>query len=493
MLLPQKIIRMLHYPIENGMLDEVYIKEKASRPIYNNIIGKFSGLTEKDLRKIADYAKVSFFNQGITFNVYSDKDKGVERIFPFDMFPRIIPMAEWDLLERGLQQRNQAINLFIWDLYHQKHILRQEVIPPDLVFTSRYYDKQMHDFDPPGKVYTHVVGTDLIKHSDGKYYVLEDNLRCPSGVSYVLSNRDVMKRLFSDLFFQYRVKTVQDYPQQLLETILSVAPNGIENPNCVVLTPGSYNSAYFEHTFLAQSMGIPLVEGRDLFVENRQLYMKTIYGPKRVDVVYRRVDDEFIDPFAYRSDSLLGIPGLMSAYRSGNVTLLNAPGAGVADDKAVYAYLPDIIRYYLDEEPLLNNVETYRCEKDDEFKYVLDNMENLVIKPVDESGGYGLYIGNKSSKKETEECRKRIKANRRKYIAQPIMSLSTHATFIEDAGCFEPRHIDLRTFSLMGNNRFFALKGGLTRVALRKGSLVVNSSQGGGSKDTWVVDDIENF
>jgi uncharacterized circularly permuted ATP-grasp superfamily protein len=328
---------MLHYPIENGMLDEVYVREKDARPIYSNIISKFSGLTEKDLRKIADYAKVSFFNQGITFNVYSDKDKGVERIFPFDMFPRIIPMAEWDLLEKGLHQRNHAINLFIRDLYHKKQILRQEIIPPDLVFTSRYYDKQMNDFDPPGKVYTHVVGTDLIKHSDGKYYVLEDNLRCPSGVSYVLSNRDVMKRLFSDLFFKYRVKTVQDYPQQLLETILSVAPDGIENPNCVVLSPGSYNSAYFEHTFLAQSMGIPLVEGRDLFVENRQLYMKTIYGAKRVDVVYRRVDDEFIDPFAYRSDSLLGVPGLMSAYRSGNVSLLNAPGGGVADDKAVYA------------------------------------------------------------------------------------------------------------------------------------------------------------
>lgn len=480
---------MLGYPIENGLLDEVYESENVFRPVYSKIIERFKSFSESDIRKFSDYAKLSFFNQGITFNVYSDKDKGVERIFPFDIFPRVIAQDEWNRLEQGLKQRNEAINLFLWDLYHDKKILRQEIIPPELVFTSRYYDKQMMDFDPVGRIYTHVVGTDLIKHADGQYYVLEDNLRCPSGVSYVLSNREAIKRLFSDLFFEYRIKTVVDYAQQLLETIMSVAHYGVANPNCVVLTPGSFNSAYFEHTFLAQSMGIPLVEGRDLFVENRQLFMKTIYGPKRVDVVYRRVDDEFMDPFAYRPDTLLGVPGLMSAYRAGNVTLLNAPGAGVADDKAVYAYVPDIIKYYLDEEPILQNVQTFRCEKDDEFKYVLDNMENLVIKPVDESGGYGLYIGNKASKKETDECRRRIKANRRKYIAQPIMSLSMHTTFIEDSGCFEPRHVDLRTFSLMGKDRFFALKGGLTRVALRKGSLVVNSSQGGGSKDTWVVEE----
>jgi uncharacterized circularly permuted ATP-grasp superfamily protein len=484
---------MLSYPIGQGLLDEVYHKESVSRPIYNKILSKFGSFDETDVRKFSEYAKLSFFNQGITFNVYSDKDSGVERIFPFDIFPRIINEKEWTQLEAGLKQRNEAINLFLWDLYHEKKILRQQIIPAELIFTSKYYDKQMLDFDPVGGVYTHVVGTDLIKHADGKYYVLEDNLRCPSGVSYVLSNREAIKRIFSDLFFDYRIKTVVDYPQQLLETILSVAHYGVQNPTCVVLTPGSFNSAYFEHTFLAQSMGIPLVEGRDLFVENKQLYMKTIYGAKKVDVLYRRVDDEFMDPFAYRPDTLLGVPGLMSAYRAGNVTLLNAPGAGVADDKAVYAYVPEIIKYYLDEEPILQNVQTFRCEKDDEFKYVLDNMENLVIKPVDESGGYGLYIGNKASKKETEECRQRIKANRRKYIAQPIMSLSMHSTFIEESGCFEPRHVDLRTFSLMGKDRFFALKGGLTRVALRKGSLVVNSSQGGGSKDTWVVEDSLTF
>jgi uncharacterized circularly permuted ATP-grasp superfamily protein len=484
---------MLSYPIGQGLLDEVYHKERVSRPIYNKILSKFGSFDERDVRKFSEYAKLSFFNQGITFNVYSDKDSGVERIFPFDIFPRIINEKEWTQLEAGLKQRNEAINLFLWDLYHEKRILRQQIIPAELIFTSKYYDKQMLDFDPVGGVYTHVVGTDLIKHADGKYYVLEDNLRCPSGVSYVLSNREAIKRIFSDLFFEYRIKTVVDYPQQLLETILSVAHYGVQNPTCVVLTPGSFNSAYFEHTFLAQSMGIPLVEGRDLFVENKQLYMKTIYGAKKVDVLYRRVDDEFMDPFAYRPDTLLGVPGLMSAYRAGNVTLLNAPGAGVADDKAVYAYVPEIIKYYLNEEPILQNVQTFRCEKDDEFKYVLDNMENLVIKPVDESGGYGLYIGNKASKQETEECRQRIKANRRKYIAQPIMSLSMHSTFIEESGCFEPRHVDLRTFSLMGKDRFFALKGGLTRVALRKGSLVVNSSQGGGSKDTWVVEDSLTF
>lgn len=481
---------MNNYPLIAGMLDEVYRDSDKVRPIYQKIFERFKDFKEEDIIKLSEYAKVSFFNQGITFNVYSDKDRGVERIFPFDMFPRVIQQTEWDEIEKGLLQRNHAINLFLWDLYHEKKILRQGIIPPELVFTSRFYDKNMLDFDPIGKVYTHVAGTDLIKHADGQYYILEDNLRCPSGVSYVLSNREAMKRLFSDLFFEYRIKTVTDYPQQLLDTIVSVAPHGVENPTCAVLSAGAYNSAYFEHTFLAQSMGIPLVEGRDLFVDNNFLYMKTVYGAKKIDVLYRRIDDDFLDPFSYRPDSLLGIPGILSAYRAGNVNILNAPGTGVADDKAVYAYIPDIIKYYLNEEPILKNVTTYRCEKDDEFKYVWDNMENLVIKPVDESGGYGLYIGSKSTKKETEEFRKLIKSNRRKYIAQPIMSLSMHATFIEDEGCFQPRHIDLRTFSLMGKDRDHVLKGGLTRVALRKGSLVVNSSQGGGSKDTWVVNDL---
>lgn len=481
---------MIHYPLVDGMLDEVFVKELEARPLYLKILEKFNEIDWQGIKRLSDYAKMSFYNQGITFNVYNDTDKGVERIFPFDIFPRIIPNQEWNKIEKGLEQRNHAINLFLWDLYHDKKIIKQGIVPADLIFSSKFYDKYMLDFNPVGGVYTHVVGTDLIKHSDGEYYVLEDNLRCPSGVSYVIANREAMKRLFSDLFFEYKIKTVTDYSQQLLDTIYSVVPaqKHAHQPNCVVLTPGSFNSAYFEHTFLAQSMGLPLVEGRDLFVEHRQVFMKTILGPKKVDAIYRRLDDEFIDPFAYKSDSLLGVPGLMSAYRAGTVNILNAPGAGVADDKAVYAYVPDIIRYYLGEEPILNNVKTYRCEKDEEYRYVMDNIEDLVVKPVDESGGYGIYIGQNATKKETQECLARVKSNRRKYIAQPTMSLSLHSTFIDRDNCFEPRHIDLRTFSLMGKDRFFALKGGLTRVALKKGSLVVNSSQGGGSKDTWVID-----
>ncbi len=480
----------MHYPLLDGILDEVFLKEQEARPLYYKILEKFNEVDWHGIKRLSDYAKVSFYNQGITFNVYNDTSQGVERIFPFDIFPRVIPSAEWSKIEHGLEQRNRAINLFLWDLYHDKKIIKEGIVPADLIFSSKFYDKYMLDFNPIGGVYTHIVGTDLIKHSDGEYYVLEDNLRCPSGVSYVIANREAMKRLFSDLFFEYRIKTVTDYSQQLLETIHSVIPDKIfsHQPNCVVLTPGSFNSAYFEHTFLAQSMGIPLVEGRDLFVENRHVYMKTVLGPKKVDAIYRRIDDEFIDPFAYKSDSLLGVPGLMSAYRAGTVNILNAPGTGVADDKAVYAYVPDIIKYYLGEEPILKNVKTYRCEKDDECKYVLEHINELVVKPVDESGGYGIFIGHQATKKETEECIARIKSNRRKYIAQPTMSLSVHSTYIEKENCFEPRHIDLRTYSLMGKDKFFALKGGLTRVALSKGSLVVNSSQGGGSKDTWVID-----
>jgi uncharacterized circularly permuted ATP-grasp superfamily protein len=346
----------------------------------------------------------------------------------------------------------------------------------------------MIDFSPEGGIYTHVSGTDLIKHTDGKYYILEDNLRCPSGVSYVLSNRMALKKSLFDLFDKLKTKTVYQYPEHLLDILKTVSPKNVENPTVVVVTPGMYNSAYFEHSFLAQKMGIPLVEGRDLFVEKDKVYMKTIYGPKRVDVIYRRVDDDFIDPLCFRKDSMLGIPGIMNAYRAGNVTLANAPGTGVADDKAVYHYVPEIIRYYLNEEPILNNVQTYHCEKESDNKYVLENIDKLVVKPVDESGGYGITIGTNLSKQEIEEVKVRIKSNPRKYIAQPIMSLSVHPTFIDESKAFEPRHIDLRTFSLMGKNKDYVLKGGLTRVALRKGNLIVNSSQGGGSKDTWVLD-----
>ncbi|MFD1757511.1 circularly permuted type 2 ATP-grasp protein [Rufibacter sediminis] len=476
-----------NYQIPPQFLDEVFRAPGAVHPHYETVLQHFLEFSKDEFKELNEHAKMSFFNQGITFSVYSDKAKGVERIFPFDLFPRIIPAAEWARVEEGLVQRCLALNLFMQDIYSDQHILRDKVVPADLIFSSKNYLKAMLGFKPIGGIYNHISGTDLIKHSDGQYYVLEDNLRCPSGISYVLSNRVAMKRTLFQMFRQFNVRTVNEYPQELLATMQSVAPRGIDMPTCVVLTPGVYNSAYFEHAFLALTMGVALVEGRDLYVEKNFVYMKTINGPKRVDVVYRRLDDDFLDPMAFRADSMLGVPGIMAAYKKGNVNLLNAPGTGFADDKAVYTYVPDIIRYYLQQEPILNNVHTYRCEKDDDFQYVLENMANLVIKPVDESGGYGILIGNKATKEELSEFKALITENRRKYIAQPIMNLSMHATFIEGEDQFEPRHVDLRSFTLLGKDRQFVLKGGLSRVALKKGSLIVNSSQGGGSKDTWVM------
>ena len=475
------------YKVEDTFFDEVFSGQNKLRKHYHKVHELFTRLDRSALERIKQFTSNSFFNQGITFAVYSDTSNGTERIFPFDLFPRIIPAREWEKVERGLIQRNTALNLFLQDLYNKKKILKDKVVPADLVFSSSFYIREMVGILPTAGIYNHVSGTDLIKNSDGEYYVLEDNIRCPSGVSYVLSNREAMKRILSNLFHSYDVTPISGYTEQLLDTIQSVAPEGIDNPTCVVLTPGIYNSAYYEHSFLAQSMGISLVEGRDLFVDKNFVYMKTIHGPQRVDVIYRRVDDHFLDPLVYRPDSLLGVPGLMSAYREGNVSLLNAPGTGVADDKAVYLYMPEIIRYYLDEEPILKNVHTYRCELKDDYKYVMENIERLVVKPVDESGGYGIFIGSKHTRKEIEDFKKVIAANPRKYIAQPIMSLSVHSTFIDETGGFEPRHIDLRTFCLMGKNKTYVLNGGLSRVALKRGSLVVNSSQGGGSKDTWVL------
>lgn len=476
-----------NYQINSKFLDEAYSSNKIQRSQYEKLFEELKNYSFDDLNDLNEYARRSFFNQGITFNVYTDINKGVEQIFPFDLFPRIIPQNEWAKLEQGVLQRNLAINLFLHDIYNDKKILKDKVFPADLLFSCEFYSKHMLGFTPNGGIYTHVCGTDLIKHNDGEYYVLEDNVRCPSGVSYVMSNRDTMKKMFSNLFAQHQVQSVQEYPDELLAIMQSVAPEGIDEPVCVLLTPGVFNSAYYEHAFLALNMGIQLVEGRDLYVDKNFVYMKTIYGPKRVDVIYRRVDDDFIDPLVFRPDSRLGVAGLMSAYREGNVTLLNAPGTGAADDKAVYTYLPDIIKYYLGEEPILKNVHTYRCEKDDELKYVLENMENLVVKPVDQSGGYGILIGSNSTKQEREDMKTLIKSDRRRYIAQPIMSLSVHPTYIDETSQYEQRHIDLRTFTLMGKNREYVLKGGLTRVALTRGSLVVNSSQGGGSKDTWVL------
>ncbi len=475
------------YRLGNSHYDEVFKESKEPKEHYHSIVERFNQLSLSDFERINNEVKTAFFNQGITFAVYSDDKKPDERIFPFDLFPRIIPNEEWIKLETGVIQRNKAINLFLDDIYHKKLILKDKVVPADLIFSSKNYLKEMVDFTPEGGIYTHVSGTDLIKHTDGQYYILEDNLRCPSGVSYVLSNRLALKKSLFDLFDKLQTKTVYQYPEQLLEILKTVKPKNTDIPTVVVVTPGMYNSAYFEHSFLAQKMGVPLVEGRDLFVEKDFVFMKTIHGPKRVDVIYRRVDDEFIDPLVFRKDSMLGVPGLMNAYRAGNVTLANAPGTGVADDKAVYHYVPDIIKYYLNEEPILNNVQTYHCEKESDMQYVLENIDKLVVKPVDESGGYGITIGTTLTKEQIEEVKVRIKSNPRKYIAQPIMSLSVHATFIEETKEFEPRHIDLRTFCLMGKDTEYILKGGLTRVALKRGNLIVNSSQGGGSKDTWVL------
>lgn len=475
------------YKFEGSHFDEVFFNTKTPKEHYQTIVERFNQLSIADFERINNEVKTAFFNQGITFAVYSNNKKADERIFPFDLFPRIISKQEWNQLETGVIQRNKAINLFLHDIYHKKQILKDKVVPADLIFSSKNYLKEMIDFTPEGGIYTHISGTDLIKHTDGEYYILEDNLRCPSGVSYVLSNRMALKKSLFDLFDKLKIQTIYQYPEHLLEILKTVKPQNSENPTVVVVTPGMYNSAYFEHSFLAQKMGVPLVEGRDLFVDKDFVFMKTIRGPKKVDVIYRRVDDEFIDPLCFRQDSMLGVAGLMNAYRAGNVTLANAPGTGVADDKAVYNYVPDIIKYYLNEDPILNNVKTYRCEKESDMKYVLENIGKLVVKPVDESGGYGITIGTTLTKEQIEEVKARVKANPRKYIAQPIMSLSVHATFIEDTKEFEPRHIDLRTFSLMGKNTEFILKGGLTRVALRRGNLIVNSSQGGGSKDTWVL------
>jgi len=474
------------YATKDGVYDEFVSQQMKVRSQYEVLSEQFSEYLPEDYRKFNEEAKIVFFNEGITFAVYSDNPLGAEKIFPFDFIPRIIPQEEWTKIEKGVIQRNIAINEFLKDLYHDKKILKDNIVPKELIYSSVNMNAAMEGFMPKGGIYNHISGTDIIRHSDGEYYVLEDNVRCPSGVSYVLANRNTLKKTFPKLFSKCQPQSIQEYPEQLLTMLQSVNP-GISAPNCVVLSPGMYNSAYFEHCFLAQSMGVELVEGRDLFVKNNVVYMKTIHGSERVHVIYRRIDDPYLDPLMFNPDSVLGTPGLMSAYLAGNVTLVNAPGTGVADDKAVYAYMPEIIKYYLGEEQILKNVHTYRCGEDDDYNYVMENIEKLVIKPVDESGGYGIYIGNTLSQEKINEAKSVIKNNRRKYIAQPIMSLSVHPTFIEGEDVIEPRHIDLRTFCLLGKNMQYVLPGGLTRVALKRGNLIVNSSQGGGSKDTWVI------
>ncbi len=441
-------------------------------------------LSLKELKQQEEMAKVALFKLGVTFNVYSENE-GVERILPFDIIPRLIAAQEWNWLEKGLKQRIRALNLFLDDIYNDKLILKDGKIPQEIIYSAQGYRKPCEGLKPPGGVWCHITGTDLVRNRDGNWYVLEDNLRVPSGISYVLENRRVMKTTFPGIFQTMAIRPVDEYPSQVLESLLKITPGNIPNPTVAVLTPGIYNSAYFEHSFLAQEMGVDLVEGRDLVVADGYVHMKTTKGLHRVDVIYRRLDDDFLDPQVFRSDSVLGVPGLMEVYRQGRITLANAPGTGVADDKVIYAYVPEMIRYYLDEEPILSNVPTYLCWQDRDREYVLDDLEELVVKAANEAGGYGMLVGCNSTASEREDFAARIKANPRNYIAQPTLSLSRVPTLIEEE--IEGRHVDLRPYIVHQGDDVYVHPGGLTRVALKKGSLVVNSSQGGGSKDTWVV------
>jgi uncharacterized circularly permuted ATP-grasp superfamily protein len=429
-------------------------------------------------------ADLIFHRVGITFAVYGD-DRGTERLIPFDIIPRIIPSEEWKRLEAGLRQRVNALNLFLKDIYHEQRILKAGLIPPEQVFCNAQYRPEIQDMPVPGNVYAHVAGIDVVRADDGDFYVLEDNLRVPSGVSYMLENRKMMMRLFPELFARNKVAPVAHYPDLLCDNLRSVAPAGVLEPTIVLLTPGMYNSAYFEHAFLAQNMGVELVEGKDLFVDDEQVFMRTTRGPRRVDVIYRRIDDDFLDPLAFRSDSTLGVPGLLAVYRAGRVTLANAIGTGVADDKSIYPYVPEMIRFYLSEQPVLNNVPTWQCRKADHLDHVISHLRDLVVKEVHGAGGYGMLVGPVATADELEAFRTRIRAAPENYIAQPTLALSACPTFVESG--VAPRHIDLRPFVLAGRD-ITIVRGGLTRVALREGSLVVNSSQGGGTKDTWVLD-----
>jgi len=463
--------------------DEMFSGPGVLHPHYEPLLDHFSSLPADELRRRKQAADLSFLNQGITFTVYG-RDEGTERIFPYDPVPRIVTASEWATVERGLTQRITALNLFLRDIYNEGRILKDGVVPREIVYSCKHFRRQMVGLQVPRNVYVAVCGTDLIRMEDGEFVVLEDNLRVPSGVSYMLTNRRVMKRIFPQLFRSYNVRPIEQYTQLLLGTLRSLAPEGRPEPNIVLLSPGVFNSAYFEHAYLARQMGIELVEGRDLVTHNNVIYMRTTSGLRRVDVIYRRVDDDFIDPMAFRPDSILGVAGLFNAYRAGNVTLANAFGTGVADDKALYAYVPDIIHYYLGEDPILPNVKTYLLTDPKSRQHVLQNLDKLVVKAVGESGGYGMLIGPQSTAAERAEFSRRIQADPRNYIAQPTISFSRAPCLIDDV--LEPRHVDLRPYILYGE-KVNIVPGGLTRVALKQGSLVVNSSQGGGSKDTWVL------
>lgn len=442
-------------------------------------------MNPRELKRREMLQDISLRNQGITFNVYGAKD-GEERVFPFDFVPRIITAEEWKELERGLIQRVTAINLFLQDVYTDQKVLHQGIVPWELILSRKEYRRELRNVVPPRQIYTHIVGTDIIRDGDGTFRVLEDNCRCPSGVSYVVENRNILQRTFPELFSQYAVRPVRNYPEMLLKTLGHAAPGWGKDGMPVVLTPGRYNSAYFEHSFLAREMGIPLVEGSDLVVEKNQVFVKTIEGKQRVGVIYRRLDDDYLDPLTFDRHSILGVPGLINAYRSGNVALANAPGAGVADDKAVYAYIPEIIRFYLDEEPLLQQVTTFTGFKQDDYEYMIENLDKLVVKTTGGAGGYDMLMGPMATKQEIAAYARKVKANPSSFIAQPLIELSSHPTYIDRS--YQPRRVDLRPFILFGE-QIRILPGGLTRVALREGSYVVNSSQGGGSKDTWVLED----
>jgi len=466
--------------------DEMTGTDGAIRPSYSELKRWLNEIRPDVLDYRRREAELLFRRIGITFAVYGEADS-TERLIPFDVIPRVLSAAEWDSVRRGLEQRTKAINAYIRDVYGPREILRAGVVPEDLVFQNPVFRPEMNGQKVPHDIYVHIAGIDIVRVDSDTFYVLEDNARTPSGVSYMLENREIMLRLFPELFSRHRVAPVEHYPDDLLATLKSVAPTtALADPTVVLLTPGVYNSAYYEHSFLADKLGVELVEGRDLLVKGEVVHMRTTEGLKRVDVIYRRIDDDFLDPLAFRPDSALGVPGIMSAYQAGQVTLANAVGTGIADDKAVYSYMPDIIKFYLSEEPILKNVPTWRCREEDHLSYVLDNIEELVVKEVHGSGGYGMLIGPKSDKATIAAFRCKLKSDPKNFIAQPTLALSTCPTCVEEG--VAPRHVDLRPFVLTGRDRIRIVPGGLTRVALKKGSLVVNSSQGGGTKDTWVLD-----
>ena len=471
------------YLVPNAVWDEM-VDNNAVREQYSKAMHFLNQLSIDELNKKEELAKRLFMSQGITFTVYSSGE-GIEKIFPFDIIPRIITATEWDYIERGIKQRLKALNLFLKDIYHNQFIIKDGVVPAEMIYSCPHYLREMQNFNVPYDIYVHISGIDLIRNNDGSFYILEDNLRTPSGVSYMLENREITKRIFPDLLPQNNVRSVTEYPTILHKNLVSLSPRQIANPTIVLLTPGIYNSAYFEHTTLARLMGVELVEGSDLVVDNHKVYMKTTAGLQQVDVIYRRVDDEFLDPLVFDPGSMLGVAGIMSAYRKGNVAIVNAVGNGVADDKAIYTFVPAMIRYYLNEEPILKNVPTYQLGKDEEREYVFNNIREMVIKKTNESGGYGMLMGSAASEEEIETYKTEVLQAPRNFIAQPIISLSSVPCYMD--GKLQPRRVDLRPYALCSPGGIEIVPGGLTRVALREGSLIVNSSQGGGSKDTWVL------